>query len=92
MLRPGQLTPGKTRYSLYRRLGGPQGWSGQVRKISPPTGIRPPDRLARSESLYRLSYRGLLTKVIELQISNFVKINLDFQLSPFSECCVLSSG
>ena len=33
-------TPRKTRYPLYRRLGGPQGWSGQVRKISPPTGIR----------------------------------------------------
>jgi hypothetical protein len=41
---------------LYRRLGGPQGRSGQVRKISPPTGIRSPDRPARSQSLYRLSY------------------------------------
>jgi hypothetical protein len=28
--------PGKTRYPLYRRLGGPQGRSGRVRKISPP--------------------------------------------------------
>ena len=34
------FTPGKTRYPLYRRLGGPQGRSGQVRKISPSTGIR----------------------------------------------------
>ena len=41
-----------------RRLGGPQGRSGQVQKISPPTGIRSPDRPARSQSLYRLSYRG----------------------------------
>jgi len=32
--------PEKTRYQLYRTLGGPQGRSGQVRKISPPTGIR----------------------------------------------------
>jgi len=32
--RPGRsLPPGKTRYSLYRRLGGPQDRSGQVRKI-----------------------------------------------------------
>ena len=32
------LPPGKTRYPLYRRLGGPQGQSGRVRKISlPPT-------------------------------------------------------
>ena len=29
------FTPGKTRYPLYRRLGGPQGRSRQVRKISP---------------------------------------------------------
>jgi hypothetical protein len=37
--RPGRfLPPGKTRYSLYRRLGGPQGRSGQVRKISPQPG------------------------------------------------------
>ena len=35
--RPGRtLPPGKTRYPLYGRLGGPQGRSGQVRKISPP--------------------------------------------------------
>ena len=41
---------------MYRRLGGPQGWSGQVRKISPPTGIRSPDLPTRSQSLYRLRY------------------------------------
>jgi hypothetical protein len=52
------LPPGKTRYPLYRRLGGPQGWSGQARKISPPTRIRSADPPARSESLYRLSYRS----------------------------------
>jgi hypothetical protein len=28
------LPPRKTRYPLYRRLGGPQGRSGQVRKFS----------------------------------------------------------
>jgi hypothetical protein len=35
------LPSGKTRYPLYRRLGGPQGRSGQVRKISPPPGFDP---------------------------------------------------
>jgi hypothetical protein len=36
---PGRiLPPGKTRYPLYRRLGVPQGRSGQVWKISPPPG------------------------------------------------------
>jgi len=34
-------------------MGGPL---GRVRKTSPTTGIRFPDRPARSESLYRLSY------------------------------------
>ena len=56
---PWPFTPGKdTRYPLYKRMGGPQGRSGQVRKISPPTGIRSPDRPALSESLYRLRYPG----------------------------------
>ena len=35
------LPPGKTRYPMYRRLGGPQGRSGQVRKISPSPGFDP---------------------------------------------------
>jgi len=55
------LSPGKTQYPLYRKLGGPQGWSELVRKISPPTGIRSPDCPASSESLYQLSYPGPLS-------------------------------
>jgi hypothetical protein len=40
--RPGRsLPPGKTRYQLYRRLDGPQGRSGQVRKLSPPPRFDP---------------------------------------------------
>jgi hypothetical protein len=35
------LHPGKTRYPLYRRLGGLQGWSGRARKISPLLGFDP---------------------------------------------------
>ena len=35
------LSQGKTWYPLYRRLSGPQGWSGWVRKISPPPGFDP---------------------------------------------------
>ena len=54
---PGHnLLPGKTRYPLYRRLGGPQGRSGRAENLVP-TGIRCPDRPARSsQSLYRQSY------------------------------------
>jgi len=43
------LPPAKTRYPLYRRLGGTQYRSGRVRKISASTGIRSPDRRCRSE-------------------------------------------
>jgi hypothetical protein len=35
------LPPGMNRYPLYRRLGGPQGLSGRVLKISPPPGFDP---------------------------------------------------
>jgi len=40
--RSGHLTPGKEiRYPIYRRLGGPQGLSGRVRKIWPSPGFDP---------------------------------------------------
>jgi hypothetical protein len=45
------LYPGKEiRYPFYRRLGGPQGRSGRVRKISPPTGA--PQTVQPVESPY----------------------------------------
>jgi len=52
--RPGRsLPPEKTRHQLYRRLGGPQGRSGQARKISPPNRDSIPGPSSRP---YRLSY------------------------------------
>jgi len=38
---PAALSPGKTRYPLFRRLGGPQSRSGQVGEISPTLGFGP---------------------------------------------------
>jgi hypothetical protein len=38
---PADLSQGKTRYQLYRRLGGPQGRCGRVQNISPPSGFDP---------------------------------------------------
>ena len=38
---PAILALGKTRYPLYRRLGGPRGWSGRAQKISPSLGFDP---------------------------------------------------
>ena len=63
------LTPGKTRYPLYRRLGELQGRSGQVRKISPPPGIQSPESPSRSQSLYRLSYPGPRCTETSVQIT-----------------------
>ena len=52
---PASLPPGKTRYPLYRRLGGPQDRSGRVRKISPPREFDP----RTVQPVYRLhSYRS----------------------------------
>ena len=39
--RPGRFTAGKDPDPLYRRLGGPQGRSGRVRKILPSPGFDP---------------------------------------------------
>jgi len=38
---PAALTPGKTQYPLYTRLGGPQGRFGRVRKITHSPGFDP---------------------------------------------------
>ena len=51
---------------VYIRLGGLQGRTGRVRKISSPTGIRSSDRPARSESIYRLRYTGQM-KIFNLK-------------------------
>jgi len=50
------FTPGKTRYPLYKRLGGAPGpvWTDAENLV--PIGIRSPDRPARSQSLHRLRY------------------------------------
>ena len=55
---PAALTPGKTRYPFYRKLGGPQGRSVQVLKNLAPTGIRSPDPLARNAAYVKLNSAG----------------------------------
>ena len=49
---PAALPPGKTRCPLYRRMGGPQGRSGRVLKISTP-GSASPQRVAIPTELSR---------------------------------------
>jgi hypothetical protein len=52
---PAALPPGKTKYHCTGWAPGPV-WTGAENLV--PTGIRSPDRPARSESLYRLRYSG----------------------------------
>jgi hypothetical protein len=93
---PAALPPEKTRYPLYWRLGGPQGRSGQVRKISPPPGFNSPDRPARSQSLYRLSYPdhrvSLNTHKLTDQISgadtNLLGRKLNLKSSEANSCSI----
>jgi hypothetical protein len=49
---PNSFTLGMTRYPLYRRLGGPQGWCG---KSHPPAGFDP-QTVQSSKSLHPLCY------------------------------------
>jgi len=48
--------PEMTQYPLYKRLGGPQGRSGRVRKVSRSPGFNPENRPARKKSLYWIRY------------------------------------
>jgi len=87
--RPGRSLPTrKTRYPLYRRLGGPQGRSGQVRKLSPPTGIRSPDRPASNQSLYRLRYPAHDVNMCRShkKIIRFSSINFLRRIGPNRRC------
>jgi hypothetical protein len=59
--RPGRFTPGKDPVPIVQEVGWAPGpvWTGAENLA--PTGIRSPDRPARRESLYRLSYPGPLS-------------------------------
>ena len=50
------LPPRKNRYPLYRSWVGPMAGLDRCGRSPSPTGIGSPDRPARSQSLYRLSY------------------------------------
>ena len=58
--RPGRFTPGKEPVPIVQEAGWAPGpvWTGAENLA--PTVIRSPDRPARSEPLYRLSYAGPL--------------------------------
>ena len=68
--RPGRtLPPGKTRYPLYRRLGGPQGRSGREENLALPA-FDPRTVQPVAQSLYRLSYLAHILTVVDTQNYN----------------------
>jgi hypothetical protein len=56
---PSRFTPGKDPVPIVQEAGWALGPGLDMCENSRPTGIRSPDRPARSQSLYRLSYPGL---------------------------------
>ena len=72
--RPDRFTPGKDPVLIVQEAGWASGpvWTGEENVVS--TGIRSPDRPVRSESLYRLSYRGPLYQ-IEYLLFTVMKVN-----------------
>ena len=56
--RPDRLTPGKDPVPIVQEAGWATGPVWTAAKNLALTGIRSPDRPARREPLYRLSYRG----------------------------------
>ena len=60
------FTPRKTRYPLCRRLGGPQGRSWQVRKISPPPEFDP--RTVQPIASRLLVYKQLVFRTVLLSV------------------------
>jgi hypothetical protein len=79
---PAAFPPGNSRYTLHRRLDGPQGRSGRVRKISPPTGTRSLDHPARNLSVDRLCYPGPLSEYAVFKTSATDSQNSAIQGNP----------
>jgi hypothetical protein len=75
------LPPGKTRYPLYRRLGGSQGRSGQVQKVSPPPGFDPRTVQSVVSRFSGCTWRIFLNSSHRLHSMEFVtRFSLSFSL------------
>jgi len=63
---PAALPPGKDPVPVVQEVGWAPGpvWTG-AENLAPPTGIRSPDRPARSQSLYRLRHPGPYNHPVE---------------------------
>jgi hypothetical protein len=72
---PAALPLRKTQYPLYRRLGGPQGRYGRVRKISPLPGFIPRtvQPVASSYTDYAMSAASLYYLTVKFSIPLNIK-------------------
>ena len=75
--RPGSFTPEKDPVPIVQGAGwAPEPvWNGSENLA--PTGIRSPDRPARSESLYRLSYLHIVLSLTSRTAFSFVVSNIE---------------
>ena len=75
--RPGRFIPGKYPVPNVQEAGWAPGlfWTDTENLAPSPTGIRSPDRPARSESLYRLSYPGLFGNKMYLLSLNLMGLS-----------------
>jgi hypothetical protein len=85
---PAALPLGNTQYPLYRRLGGPQGRSGPVWKISPPPGFDPqtaqPIDSRYTDWATRPTYGNVDCIILVLyreNVQEVVNVQLNFQFS-----------
>ena len=74
--------PRNTRYPFYGRLGRPQGRSERAENLAH-TGIRSSDRPARSQSLYRLSYRAHFIYIVQIITDKRGNTNTQCEVSFF---------
>ena len=96
------LPPGKTRYPLYRRLGGPQGRSVWVRKISPPPGSDPrtvqsvascyTDWAIAAHKVFKVEKQQWVVFCIAIKLQNILYCLLTMICVTHFECVCLYSG
>ena len=71
--RPGRFTPGKDPVPIVQEAGwAPRAGLDGCENLAP-TGIRSPDRTARSESLFRLSYQTEIQKIQDRTVASRVR-------------------
>jgi len=90
----GLSTPSPGHFTLRKgtrlRLGGPQDRFERISKISPPTWIRSPNRLAFCQSLYRVCYTYPLLLLLPPAPSVFNCHNTNTNLVTILKCVPLS--